>query len=56
MNFQEVIVYLIFGFALIFLGVRVYKSIFKKECNKGCAGCGSIDFSKIDIEKSFKKG
>ena len=50
MNFQEIIVYLIFGTALVYLGNKIYRSIFQKECNKGCAGCGSIDFSKIKLK------
>jgi hypothetical protein len=41
MNFQQNLVFLLFAGALVYIGIRTFSAIGKKQCNKGCAGtCG----------------
>ncbi|MBL0049176.1 MAG: FeoB-associated Cys-rich membrane protein [Bacteroidetes bacterium] len=51
MNIQEIILALVFVLSVFFIGRRIYKSISAKSCAKGCGGCSTIDFSKIDTSK-----
>lgn len=54
---QEVLVWLIFSGALLYIGKLLYRS-FKpgtSGCAKGCGSCGAIDFKKLEKELE-KKG
>ncbi|RKR80907.1 attachment p12 family protein [Mucilaginibacter gracilis] len=53
MNFQIIIVLLIFAAALFYVGRMIYNSISaKKSCGSNCK-CG-VDFSNIEQTKSAK--
>ncbi len=59
MNFQEVILYLLFGAAIAYIGVRSWKSMTRKDCGGGCPSCGKIDVDAIErsiVSKERKKG
>jgi FeoB-associated Cys-rich membrane protein len=49
---QELIILLIFGVALVYLGNRAYRSFSKKEagCGKGC-GCAADSTAKTAVLK-----
>ncbi|WP_462228687.1 FeoB-associated Cys-rich membrane protein [Mucilaginibacter sp.] len=53
MNFQFIIVLLLFGTAVFYVCRMVYKNLFtKKSCGGNCK-CG-VDFSAVEPDKSFK--
>lgn len=49
---QNIVILLICVAALIFLGLKFYKSFTEKGCGTGCGACGAIDFEKM--EKQIK--
>lgn len=50
MNFQTIIVFILFGAALFYVGRMMYKSLSaKKSCGGNCK-CG-VDFSGIEPDK-----
>jgi hypothetical protein len=53
MNIQLILVLLIFGAALFYIGRMMYRNIFeKKGCGENCK-CG-VDFSNINTDKAIK--
>ena len=51
MVFQEIIILILFAFALLYMGKLFYKSFTsKKECGNNCK-CG-VDFSEIKLPDS----
>ncbi len=51
---QEIITYLVVSGAVFYLTLRFFRKK-KKSCEKCQGGCAGIDFSKIDVEKTFGK-
>jgi hypothetical protein len=45
---QEIIIYLLFAGALVYVGFRFRKMLRRKDCGGGCASCGSIDIKAIE--------
>ncbi|ALI99055.1 FeoB-associated Cys-rich membrane protein [Rufibacter tibetensis] len=55
---QEIIVFLVFALAAVYLLRMGYKSFFSKNagCDKGCGGaCSTIDLAKIEREMKAKQ-
>ncbi len=53
---QELIIFLIFMAAAIYMARMVYRSFSAKSgCAKGCGSCGAIDFKKIQQEMDKKQ-
>lgn len=50
MGSQEILVLAAVLGAVIYLSVRSWKALNRKNCGGACKGC-SIDFSKIDINR-----
>jgi hypothetical protein len=47
---QEVLIWLLFGGALLYLVVFLFPAKNKKkDCAKGCGGCGSISYDKTEV-------
>lgn len=46
---QNLVVWLIFLLALIYVGRLIHKSFqAKSSCDSGCGKCGAVDFNKIE--------
>ncbi|QHL89422.1 FeoB-associated Cys-rich membrane protein [Nibribacter ruber] len=54
---QEIIIFIVFALAAVYVLRIGYKSFFSKEvgCAKGCGGCSSIDLNKIQKEIEAKQ-
>lgn len=56
---QEIVVWLIFLAALLYIGKIIYRSFKPKNgvCDKGCGSCGAVDFKKLEqqIQKDREK-
>lgn len=53
---QQVVIALIFGAALYYLGRMAYRSFqAKKACDSGCGKCGAVDFEKIEKQLQQRK-
>ncbi len=53
---QELIIFLIFMAAALYMARMVYRSFSAKSgCAKGCGSCGAIDFKKIQQEMDKKQ-
>ncbi len=52
---QNLIIFLIFGAAVFYIGRMIYKSFTAKSgsCASGCGKCGAVDFNAI--EKQLKQ-
>ena len=47
---ESIIIFVIFSFAVFYLGKNTFKAFFAKNdagCAKGCGSCGAVDFEKI---------
>lgn len=42
MNLSEIIVYLLVAGAVFYISQRMYRSLSKKDCNKGCGCSGDL--------------
>jgi hypothetical protein len=47
-NVQEIIIYIIFGASVLYIGRRSWKALTRKDCGGGCASCGGIDVDAIE--------
>ncbi|MCU0398244.1 MAG: hypothetical protein MUC73_09080 [Cyclobacteriaceae bacterium] len=50
---QNLLIAVLFGAALVYLGRMAYRSFTAKSCASGCGKCGVIDVDKI--EKSIRE-
>jgi hypothetical protein len=48
MNIQEIILYILFAAAVIYIGRRSWRAMTRKDCGGGCASCGGIDLDAIE--------
>ena len=54
---QQIIIFLLFIVAAVYVARLVYKSFSSKSgCAKGCGACGTIDFNKIDKQINASAG
>ena len=52
---EQLLIAIVFSIAFVYMVRRVSKSFQGSTCEDKCAGCSSIDFSKIDTSKFEQK-
>jgi hypothetical protein len=55
---ENVIIFVLFAAALVYLGNLVRKQFQAKNnagCAKGCGSCGAVDFKKIEAQMAAKE-